>query len=320
LTDWQPDCSLAMLQRRAELLQQLRLFFFQRQILEVDAPVLGRSTVTDINIESISARVSGDSAYLQTSPEYFLKRLLAAGSGDIYCLGKAFRDGEAGGRHNPEFLLLEWYRLGWDEHQLMDEVGALISHLYEARGLPSLMVHRRTYSQCFSQVLGIDPHTAALSDLQALATAAGSPSWAKENRANCLDLLFSLKVEPQLPSGLVFVHDYPDCQAALAQTMVDSQGQRVSRRFEAFLNGMELANGYFELTDSNEQRRRFEVDQARREDANKPIVALDNRLLGALEQGLPTCAGVALGVDRLLMQLQGAASIAEVMPFSWNRC
>lgn len=320
MTDWQPGFSLAMLQHRAQLLKQLRQFFSQRQIIEVDVPILARSTVTDINIESIAAEVSGGSGYLQTSPEYFLKRLLAAGSGDIYCLGKAFRNGEAGQRHNPEFSLLEWYRCGWDEHQLMDEVGALISQLYEANSLPELTTHRQTYAECFFQVLGVDPHSIALADLQALAATAGSVSWAAESRANCLDLLFSLKVEPQLPSGLVFVYDYPACQAALAQTRVSSEGQRVSRRFEAFLNGMELANGYFELTDATEQRQRFECDLAGREASGKPGVELDSRLLDALAQGLPACAGVALGVDRVLMQLHEAASITEVMPFSWDRC
>jgi len=249
-----------------------------------------------------------------------MKRLLAAGSGDIYCLGKAFRNGEAGQRHNPEFTLLEWYRCGWDEHQLMDELADLMSQIYRASDQSPLAVHRGSYADYFAQVLAVDPHTASLHQLQQLAVAAGSDSWAGESRANCLDLLFSVQVEPQLPQGLVFVYDYPACQAALAQTTTNDQGQLVSRRFEVFVNGMELANGYFELIDSVEQGQRFAEDLKARSAANKPVVEVDNHFMDALAQGLPSCAGVALGVDRLLMQLQGAESIAQVMPFSWDRC
>jgi lysyl-tRNA synthetase class 2 len=309
-----------MLRRRAELLSGLRKFFSEAGVSEVDVPVLGRSTVTDNNIDSITAVTSGSGGYLQTSPEYFMKRLLAAGSGDIYCLGKAFRNGEAGQRHNPEFTLLEWYRCGWDEHQLMDELADLMSQIYRASDQSPLAVHRGSYADYFAQVLAVDPHTASLHQLQQLAVAAGSDSWAGESRANCLDLLFSVQVEPQLPQGLVFVYDYPACQAALAQTTTNDQGQLVSRRFEVFVNGMELANGYFELIDSVEQGQRFAEDLKARSAANKPVVEVDNHFMDALAQGLPSCAGVALGVDRLLMQLQGAESIAQVMPFSWDRC
>ena len=309
-----------MLRRRAELLSGLRKFFSEAGVSEVDVQVLGRSTVTDNNIDSITAVTSGSGGYLQTSPEYFMKRLLAAGSGDIYCLGKAFRNGEAGQRHNPEFTLLEWYRCGWDEHQLMDELADLMSQIYRASDQSPLAVHRGSYADYFAQVLAVDPHTASLHQLQQLAVAAGSDSWAGESRANCLDLLFSVQVEPQLPQGLVFVYDYPACQAALAQTTTNDQGQLVSRRFEVFVNGMELANGYFELIDSVEQGQRFAEDLKARSAANKPVVEVDNHFMDALAQGLPSCAGVALGVDRLLMQLQGAESIAQVMPFSWDRC
>ena len=309
-----------MLRRRAELLSGLRKFFSEAGVSEVDVPVLGRSTVTDNNIDSITAVTSGSGGYLQTSPEYFMKRLLAAGSGDIYCLGKAFRNGEAGQRNNHEFTLLEWYRCGLDEHQLMDELADLMSQIYRASDQSPLAVHRGSYADYFAQVLAVDPHTASLHQLQQLAVAAGSDSWAGESRANCLDLLFSVQVEPQLPQGLVFVYDYPACQAALAQTTTNDQGQLVSRRFEVFVNGMELANGYFELIDSVEQGQRFAEDLKARSAANKPVVEVDNHFMDALAQGLPSCAGVALGVDRLLMQLQGAESIAQVMPFSWDRC
>ena len=309
-----------MLQARAELLSTLRQFFFQRSVMEVDVPVLARSSVTDINIESIPANIYSESGYLQTSPEYFMKRLLSQGAGDIFCLGKAFRNGEQGCRHNPEFSLLEWYRRGWDEHQLMDEIAELISLVFAARSSQPLAITKRTYGDCFSQILGIDPHGADLVELQEKAVAASSDSWTGESRANCLDLLFSQLVEPQLPSGLVFVYDYPACQSALAQLHNDTQGRQVSRRFEVFLNGLELANGYFELTDRAEQQQRFDGDNAQRIEASKPQIPVDRHLLAALDHGMPSCAGVAMGVDRLLMQLEGADSITQVMPFSWDRC
>ena len=318
--NWQPGINLSSLRDRSELLQNLRSFLQQRQVLEVDVPVLGSTTVTDSNIESIKASVSGNSAYLQTSPEYFMKRLLAAGSGDIFCLGKSFRDAEIGRRHNPEFTMLEWYRCGWNEHQLMDEVAELIGQIANARSEAPLVITKASYRDCFKSVFGIDPHTTELVTLQQMAAELGSESWAEESRANCLDLLFSLKVEAQLPDGLVLIYDYPACQAALAQIHLDTQGQSVSRRFEAFFDRMELANGYMELTDAREQRQRFDKDRSQRQTGDKPEIAVDEKLMAALNQGLPSCAGVALGIDRLLMQLQGAVSLDEVMVFSWSRC
>ena len=320
MKNWQPGASPVLLQRRAELLSVLRHFFLQRAVLEVDVPLLGRSSVTDINIESLKVSDLKDSGYLQTSPEYYMKRLLAAGIGDIYCLGKAFRQGELGSRHNPEFTLLEWYRCDWDEYQLMDEMAELISQLYATRSSQSLVIAKRSYADCFMATVGVDPHSAELEQLQQMAVAAASESWAKETRTNCLDLLFSQLVEPQLPQGLLFIHQYPACQSALAQLDKNTQGQLISRRFEVFLNGMELANGYFELTDGDEQRQRFNNDLEQRESAGKTQTPIDHHLLAALDHGLPSCAGVAMGVDRLLMQLEGAESITEVMPFSWDRC
>lgn len=308
------------LQYRSELLQSLRSFFQQRRTMEVDVPVLARSTVTDINIDSINVKVFDDSGYLQTSPEYFMKRLLACGVGDIFCLGKAFRDSEVGRRHNPEFTMLEWYRRGWDEHQLMAEVTELIGELVRRHTSADLAVSKLSYADCFTQYLGVDPHSSELPVLRQMAVAASSESWDAETRANCLDLLFSLNIEPQLPKGLVFIYDYPACQSALAQIHLNDHGQAVSRRFEVFFNGMELANGYAELTDANEQKSRFEKDIGQRFCANKSAVAVDNKFIEALESGLPPCAGVALGVDRLLMQLLAVESIAQVMPFSWDRC
>ena len=231
MTDWQPGIGLDRLRQRSRVLAELRGFFQQRNLLEVDVPVLSTTSVTDRNIESISALMSGSdiTGYLQTSPEYFMKRLLAAGSGDIFCLGKAFRSGEAGIRHNPEFTLLEWYRCGWDEHQLMAELGELIETL-----LPTVAINKYSYAELFAKYFNIDPHQAELSSLQKLAVEAGSSAWSDDSRANCLDLLFSVVIEPQLDDGLVLVYDYPACQAALAKCYSDAQGRRVSRRFEAF--------------------------------------------------------------------------------------
>ncbi|ETN92033.1 Elongation factor P--(R)-beta-lysine ligase [Gammaproteobacteria bacterium MOLA455] len=315
LNQWQPGATMATLRQRSRALAKLRDFFQQRQIMEVDVPLLSRATVTDLNIDSIEARNANIVAYLQTSPEYFMKRLLASDSGDIYSLGKAFRDAESGRRHNPEFTLLEWYRCGWDEHQLMDEVAELI-----ATFAPGIAVQRCSYADVFIQHLQVDPHLVDLTELQNLAVEAGSEAWADETRANCLDLLFSVLIEPKLDDGLVLVYDYPACQAALAKCAEDSQGRRISRRFEGFLNRVELANGYCELTDAVEQARRFAEDQRLRKLSEKTAVNADQLLLAAMQSGLPECAGVAMGVDRLLMQLQGADAIDQVMPFSWERC
>jgi lysyl-tRNA synthetase class 2 len=315
LNQWQPGASLATLRQRSRVLAQLRDFFQQRQVMEVDVPLLSRATVTDLNIESIQARNAEVTGYLQTSPEYFMKRLLASGSGDIYSLGKAFRNAESGRRHNPEFTMLEWYRCGWNEHQLMDEVAELISTL-----VPEIAVRRCSYADVFIKHLQVDPHLIDLAELQSMTVAASSEAWAEETRANCLDLLFSVLVEPQLDDGLVLIYDYPACQAALAKCAEDSQGRPISRRFEGFLNRLELANGYCELTDAAEQASRFAEDQRLRALSGKNPVAVNHHLLAAMESGLPECAGVAMGVDRLLMQLQGADSVDQVMPFSWERC
>ncbi len=312
---WRPSASLDRLKTRADLLRRIRSFFSARQVLEVDVPVLAATGVTDLHIENIRARVNGVRRYLQSSPEYYLKRLLAAGSGPVFYLGKAFRDGESGRRHNPEFTLLEWYRPGWTEHQLMAETSDLLAGLAPAQVRD---INSYSYRQIFVDALGLDPHTASLEQLQILAAklaGAELSDWQRESRSGCLDLLFSLGVEPRLPPGLVYIYDYPACQAALAQLHVDDTGTPVARRFEAFLNGMELANGYFELTDPGEQRARFAEDMNRRQAMGKAPMIADERLLAALDYGLPPSAGIALGVDRLLMQMVGADSIGEVISF-----
>jgi len=320
MSDWQPGASISSLRRRAQVMSLTRNFFTHHSVMEVDVPLLSKSGITDINIDGICATLSGAPAYLQTSPEYFMKRLLASGSGDIYYLGKAFRDGEIGNKHNPEFTLLEWYRCGWDEHQLMTELTDLVSQLIDRDGASDLNVTKISYADCFHDKFGLDPHQANLNVLQDLAAEIGSLNWAEETRANCLDLIFSLEIEPQLPEGLVFVYDYPACQAALAAIMTVDQGYKVSRRFEGFLNGVEIANGYFELCDPVEQRRRFDQDNTARQATGRPMSKIDTKFLDAMQSGLPACAGVALGLDRLLMSDLELKSIDQVMPFSWLRC
>ena len=314
MTDWRPSAPFGALRRRARLLAGIRAFFAARDVLEIEAPVLGLAGVTDVHIDNLV--VAGEPlGYLQSSPEYFLKRLLAVHSAPIYYLGKAFRAGEQGRFHNPEFTLLEWYRPDWDDRGLMDEVEALLRDLGAAGAAPCPRLEYRT---CFRDALGVDPHSADDIRLRRLAAeAAGQPelSWRHEPRAICLDLLFSLRVEPRLPAGVVFVTDYPVCQAALARVVDTPDGVPVARRFEVFFDRVELANGYWELTDAAEQRRRFGEDAELRRVLGKPVRPADERLLAALEAGLPACAGVALGVDRLLMQLLGASHIREVLAF-----
>jgi lysyl-tRNA synthetase class 2 len=312
--EWRAAIDRPTLEYRAHVMQTMRTFLSSRGVLEVDVPTLGRHAVTDPHIDSIAIGDFFTEGFLQSSPEFYMKRLLASGSGDIFSLGKAFRAGETGPRHNVEFTLLEWYRVAWDEHQLMDELADLVTHLWPEVGSLTL-----SYGEAFEQHLQINPHTAPLAQLRLAAVAQGAERWHDESRANCLDALFSLCVEPLLPRGLVFIYDYPACQAALSQLYQNRDGQQVSRRFEVYLNNVELANGYFELTDAIEQRRRFDDDLAVRIASDKPPVAQDERLLQALEAGLPSCAGVALGVDRLIMQLLEIPTIDSTMPFNWAR-
>lgn len=314
MTDWQPSATLPALRRRARLLADIRAFFAARDVLEVDVPVLAATAASDPHILAIAAHCDGATCYLQSSPEYFLKRLLAVGSGAVYCLGKAFRDRERGVYHHPEFTLLEWYRPGWDEHRLIAEVEALLRVV--APGVDVGVAGRASYREVFLSHVRIDPHDGALDDLRRRAAEVAGGDWQREDRATCLELLFSLLVEPRLSPGLVFVTDYPACQAALAALTKDSHDTQVARRFEVFLNGVELANGYYELTDAVEQRARFCADNARRRAAGKPAMPLDEQLLSALATGLPDCAGIALGVDRLLMQILRLPRIDAVLPFT----
>ncbi len=315
--DWQPAANLGMLRARAGLLGRIREFFAARDVLEVETPLLCRRGVTDPAVEALLVErgTSIDQPrYLQTSPEYAMKRLLACHGQAVYQFARAFRDGEAGARHNPEFTLLEWYRPGYDHLALMDEVAQLVCFC-----LGEQPVHSYSYRQLFLESLGVDPFTATVAQLQAVARSQLDTGTITGDRDLWLDLLMSHLVEPQLADrGLCFVHDYPASQAALAR-LSDIDGVTVGHRFELYVDGMELANGYFELLDAGEQRARFERDNARRREYGLAERPLDERLLAALEHGMPECSGVALGVDRLLMLATGVSDIRQVLAFDWAR-
>ena len=325
--DWQPSATLEILRQRAELLKRLRRYFAQQGVLEVETPLLASAGTTDPHIPSFSFSDTGSPGldgvtrrYLNTSPEFAMKRLLAAGSGPIYQVCKAFRQGEQGRHHNPEFSLLEWYRPGLDHHQLMQDVAALVGEL--AEGLREFgPVEYLSYHDCFQQQLGLDPHTATAQMLRDCAQKNGLPmvsGLADDDREAWLDLLMSLSVQPQLGlNHLCFVYDYPENQAALAR--VRPGNPAVAERFELFIDGIELANGFHELQDAEEQRARFEADLVQRQKAGLEAIVLDERLLSALAAGLPACAGVALGLDRLQMVLSGEQYLRDVLSFDYER-
>ncbi|XOZ34992.1 EF-P lysine aminoacylase EpmA [Halomonadaceae bacterium KBTZ08] len=303
-----------MLHARARLLRALRDFFDARGVMEVQTPVWGRHTVTEPAIESVPATVNGLDGWLQTSPEYFMKRLLAAGSGSIYQIGPVFRSGEQGRRHNPEFTLLEWYRVGFGLEALVAEVGDLVQEVLEVPR-PHVSEYRdlmRTYG-------GVDPWQDSTLELVAQASRVAGIAAAQLDRGDALDLLMSECVEPALTGfGPVIVQHYPPDQCALA-AVSSVRGEPVARRFELYLDGIEIGNAYEELLDADEQRERFERDNQRRRDAGQVIPEPDHRLLQALEAGLPLCSGMALGVDRLLMHQTGASALNEVMAFPGSR-
>lgn len=313
MATWQPSAPLANLRLRAGTLAQIREFFRARNVLEVETPVLSPATVTDPHLHSlVVADVlpgSDRPQFLQTSPEFAMKRLLAAGSGSIYQLGKAFRARESGSRHSPEFTMLEWYRVGFDEWQLMDEVEALVRQLVQCGPIPRL-----SYSALFRQHLDIDPRTCEQPALLALARRHLDLHPAEYSRDDLLQLLLAQVIEPAL-KGHCFVHDFPASMAALARITTDQDGHPVARRFELFMHGMEIANGYYELTDAQEQARRFAADNQRRLAMGLPAMPVDAKLLAALAAGLPECAGVALGLDRLLMVMAGSKRIEDVLSF-----
>ncbi len=318
MLNWQASASREVLYQRSQIITKIREFFRERQVLEVDTPLLATSTVTDPYIHSIHVNYRGLASqrlYLQTSPEYAMKRLLASGSGDIYQICKAFREDEVGKQHNPEFTLLEWYRLDYDHHRLMDEVDDLLQCIL---AVPA--AKRISYGKLFIDVLNIDPHTIDAKSLQNICKQqqiTDVQGIDVTDKDQWLQILMSDVIEPTLIADHpVMVYDYPASQAALARLRPGDPP--VAERFEVYYRGIELANGFHELSCAQQQRQRFERDLARRQQQGTECVAMDEALLAALEHGLPDCAGVALGVDRLIMLALGLASIQDVLAFPFQ--
>ncbi|WP_154222188.1 EF-P lysine aminoacylase EpmA [Marinicella rhabdoformis] len=317
---WMPECPLSAIQKRAFLYQKIRQFFADKGVMEVETPVLSRHANTDRQIDVFctqSINSIDDFAYLRTSPEFFHKRLLAAGSGDIFEIAKVFRLGEQSHLHNPEFSMLEWYRLDFKLGCLMKEMAALMQSLFVAFGLPELPVRHQTFTQLFEEYVAINPFKTTQKNLNDLSVEYGFHG-ADLSRDEALDFLFGVVIEPALPEDeLLFVDRFPASQAALAQ--IDPDDANVCLRFELLWNGVELANGYQELTDATEQRTRFKADNEWRNSHGKRAKPIDENLLAALEAGLPQCSGVAVGLDRLLMHLMGAGGLSAILPFSADR-
>ncbi len=329
MSDWRPTATLDVLRLRARLYATIRTFFTERDVLEVETPVLSMAGNTDANIESFSLEFSGrtDGAprtrWLRTSPEFALKRLLAAGVGDCYELGRVFRNGEAGGRHNPEFTMLEWYRIGWDHRRLIGETVELVQAALALVGR-SATATTTTFRDLYRERLGLDPFNADAAELRtALGDVEIDPTGL--NRDDWLDLLMTHRLQPGFDrDGILVVRDYPASQCALAKIRAGQGGDpavaepAVAERFELYLGALELANGYHELTDADEQRARFLRDHALRAARGAAEPPLDEGLLAAMASGLPACAGVALGVERLLMAMTGTDRIADVLAFDFS--
>lgn len=322
---WRPGADLDILKLRATLLARVRIFFAERGVLEVDTPVLCRGATTDPAIASFVTAyqtpggADGLPLYLHSSPEFCMKRLLAAGSGPIYQLSHVFRNGESGRRHNPEFMLLEWYRPGFSPSELMDEIDALLSQVLQGY-LDYQPASRISYQRWFLDETGLDPWSdtpaafRAFADQRLSSVPDGMPD---DELDPWLDLFLTHWLEPRLKVPAQFVQDYPPGQASLAQ--VRQQPLPVAERFELYLHGAELANGFHELADSAEQRRRFERDNRSRQRSEQPEMPIDEPLLAAIDHGLPDCSGVALGFDRLVMLAAGQSELDSVLPFSLDR-
>ena len=303
---WYPTASIENLRQRARIIACIRNYFALHNVFEVDTPQLCPTTVTDPHLASIAVAGHG---YLQTSPEYAMKRLLAAGSGSIYQIAHVFRANEISRHHNPEFSMLEWYRVGFLLDQLIDDV-ANIAHI----ALGDIKIARHRYRDLFRTYLNVDPLTCDNNTLAAVARKHIDVAFNDADRDTWLELLMSHVIEPKLGIDvLCFVVDYPPSQAALARLRKDDDGDNVASRFELYYHGVELANGYHELTDADEQRRRFVADNIERRKLQLPEIAADENLLAALQHGMPDCSGVALGLDRLIMLAIGGNSLADVM-------
>ena len=305
------------------MLQNIRAFFAERDVLEVETPVLATSSITDPHLQSFKTRYLNNDYYLQTSPEFFMKRLLASGSGDIYQICKVFRDDEQGKNHNPEFSMLEWYRSGFDHQQLMDEMEMLFEYLINQMqtNIKCQAAIRISYQQAFIRSLDIDPLDASAAELKIIAEKNNIEipiGMNEEDKDMWLDWLMTQAIAPTFDKKcFTFLYDYPTSQAALAKLNADDS--RTAHRFEVFYGELELANGFNELTDAVEQRKRFENENKKRQELGMEVIPVDENLLSALEHGMPECSGVAIGLDRLLMVLLGVESIEGVLSFGVKR-
>lgn len=320
MNSWQPNVTIETLKLRAALLNTARNFFQLYDFIEVDTPSLSQSTTPDPNIESFTTQFNNSQYFLHTSPEFPMKRLLAAGSGAIYQICKVFRQGEAGRNHNPEFTMIEWYQPGMDYHALMLQVDTLVRRLLKDK-LELKETLSFTYREVFENIVSVNPHLASEEELYAVIKANDIQLYdadIKLTKDALLDLIISYVIQPNLPKDApVFIYDYPASQAALANIRKDKVN--IAERFELYINGVELANGYQELLDANEQQQRFERDNRLREQTGLPTIPIDSHLISALESGLPMVSGVALGLDRVLMLATGAESIGDVIAFTIDK-
>ena len=316
---WQSVAELESMKKRARMLQSIRAFFVERDVLEVDTPSLSASAATDLHIESFMTAMQRQSYYLHTSPEYPMKRLLASGYPSIYQICKVYRREEQGVFHNPEFTMLEWYRLGFDYKQLMDEVQDLLAALSVECGLIASS-KKISYQQAFMQTLQIDPLNTTIDECRqcCLQQQIEIPQGMSDQHLDdWLDWILTQAVAPAFnQNGFTILYDYPASQCALATISEDGS---VAERFEVFYGELELANGFNELTDAKEQRARFESDKNKRQQAGLELMPIDENFLQALEAGFPKCAGVAIGLDRLLMVLTAKQAISDVLAFPFDR-
>ncbi len=321
MTNWKPGASIITLKKRAELLHRVREFFAKREVLEVETPSISQFPTIDLHLESFSVKIDQPDrslSYLITSPEYHMKRLLCAGIGSIYQICKAFRREEIGEKHNSEFTIIEWYRVGWDHWKLMEEIEDLLDTM-----LHTGKADRLSYREMFLKFLKVPPHNVTMNVFLNLCTERNlTPPESLKNGSVSIDerleFLMGMVIEPQL--GLtkpVFIYDYPASQANLAKLYEDNP--ELSMRFELYYKGLELANGFCELTDAEKQENRFIKENKTRKKAGKTILPIDQLFLDAMRAGMPNCAGVALGFERIVMLALGINDIDKVMAFSWKR-
>lgn len=318
MKSYQPTCSIEALKARAEMYQKIRQFFEERKVLEVETPVLSQAAVTDVHLASVQVQrhIHGklNTQYLQTSPEFPMKRLLASGSGAIYQICKVFRDDEHGRKHNSEFTMLEWYRPGLDLKALMHETADLLE-VCLAHRFGEVHPYILSYKHAFQDRLDINPLQATLKQLKETANRVGLNLDLGNDRLGYIDLLFSHFVEPSLGfDAPVFLTDFPPEMASLAKVKTDEDGELVAARFEVYIEGLELANAYDELLDAKILAERFDADNIERAQQGLPVIPTDQHLLAALPH-MPECSGIALGIDRLLMVAMNKMKIDQVITF-----